>query len=619
MQLHYNDTTIQITVDDNSYRYRTIMGENELTLYFSAPEFTEIQVGTYCVFEGETYTLMVPQNFKKKGTRDFEYTLIMHSDQALLSKYKFRDTGSNRLKFSLTATPAQHVQMLVDNLNQRDQGWTVGNLIGATEKVISYNHNYCSEALQMMAEAFETEWEIQGKTIHLKKLEYNAADPLALSYGKGNGFLPGVGRMNQANTKPVEILFVQGGSRNIDKSTYGSAELLLPKNQTMTYHGRTYQVDPEGLSIRRADKALATEEEASVDLSNIYPSRTGKVTGVVTVNAEKNLYDFIDNTIPAELNFENYLIAGETMTVIFQTGMLTGKEFDAKYIHGERRFELVPQEVDGQIMPNAQYIPEAENEYSIFGISLPPAYIRNDTDRTGASWEMFREGVKYLYEHEDDRFTFMGELDPIWAKTHWTSISSKIRLGGVVLFSDTQFQPTGVSIRITGIKDFINSPESPSIELSNIPVTGTVASDLRKISENEVATETKGKNITEFVKRRYNTLVDFTDDKLKADEIVRDESLDPRMLAHDSGTPQFSIQDAKVETNVDDDPSKLTIRAGKIMSHNFYALDRTGIQELKDNNQEYDPTRSWDIPETSVQFPDTDGYFIYLKVPLAEA
>ena len=51
------------------------------------------------------------------------------------------------------------------------------------------------------------------------------------------------------------------------------------------------------------------------------------------------------------------------MTVIFQTGTLTGKEFEVKYIHepilkenGEiekagRRFEIVPQEIDGITMP----------------------------------------------------------------------------------------------------------------------------------------------------------------------------------------------------------------------------------------------------------------------------
>lgn len=618
MQLNFNNTTLEIKVSDGSYRYRAIMGENELTVYFSSTEFLEIPVGAFCIFEGETYTLMAPENFKKYGTRHFDYTLIMHSDQALLSKYKFRDTTSKRLKFSLTATPAQHVQMLVDNLNQRDAGWTVGELIGATEKVISYNHYYCDEALQRMAEAFETEWEIQGKTIHLKKLEYNAADPLALSYGKGNGFLPGVGRMTQTNTRPVEILFVQGGSRNIDKSTYGATELLLPKNQVIAYKGRTYQTDAEGLTIRRADKPLVTEEEASIDLSNIYPSRTGTVTGVVTVNAEKNLYDFTDTTIPEDINFENYLIAGETMTVIFQKGMLTGKEFDAKYIHADKRFELVPQEVDGEAMPNAQYKPAIGDTYSIYGISLPPAYIQNDADMTGAAWEMLREGVKYLSENEDERFTFTGELDPIWAKTNWSTIGSKIKLGGVVLFSDNQFQQTGVSVRITGIKDFINSPESPLIELSNIPVKGTIASDIRKISENEVATEKKGKDIEEFVKRKYNTLVDFRDDKLKADEIVRTESLDPRMLAHDSGTPQFSIQDAQVETNIQGDFNKIAIRPGKIISHNFYARDRITIQELKDSHQPYDPTRSWDIPETNVTLPDSSGYFIYLKVPLAE-
>ena len=34
-------------VDDTSYRYKAIMGENSLNLKFSLPEFVEIEVDSY--------------------------------------------------------------------------------------------------------------------------------------------------------------------------------------------------------------------------------------------------------------------------------------------------------------------------------------------------------------------------------------------------------------------------------------------------------------------------------------------------------------------------------------------------------------------------------------------
>ena len=39
----------------------------------------------------------------------------------------------------------------------------------------------------------------------------------------------------------------------------------------------------------------------------------------------KNFYDIIDNSIPAELNFNDYIIEGETATISFQKGNARGR------------------------------------------------------------------------------------------------------------------------------------------------------------------------------------------------------------------------------------------------------------------------------------------------------
>ena len=78
----------------------------------------------------------------------------------------------------------------------------------------------------------------------------------------------------------------------------------------------------------------------------------------------------------------DYIIEGETATISFQKGMLAGddKQFEFKYNHSERRFELVPQEIDGVTMPNETFKPAVGDTYAIFGIMLPDAYICNNTD-----------------------------------------------------------------------------------------------------------------------------------------------------------------------------------------------------------------------------------------------
>ena len=516
MILYSDDKEIKIEVKDESYSYEAVMGEDTLTLYFSYPGYLEIPVGSWCDFYGKRYFLKKDSNLKKNGERNFEYTLILETGRADAAMWKVRHTVDNSIKFSYTAKAHEHLRLLVENLNRRGTGWKVGDCIEGTEKVINYSHTYILDALNQLAELYETEWQIteetvdgkQIKTVHLRKVEYNKDNPLKLSYGKGHGFKVGVGR--ESGDIPPEIILVETTDRNIDYSTYGAKNLLLPKSKTLVYEGRTYKTDADGTCVMRVDKELTTAKEDSLDCTEIYPSRVGTVSVVFEVNKENNFYDFVDEDIPKELNFEDCLIAGENMTVIFQTGMLTGKEFEVKYIHEEkdkkagRRFEIVPQEIDGITMPEPEvWRPKAGDTYAVFGIQLPNAYICNDTTQTGASWEVFKEAAKYLYEHEDRKFTFTGTLDGIWAKKRWLQIGGKIKLGGYVDFSDTQFHPEGSLIRMIGIKRFVNNPYSPEIELSNEPVSTSVSSDLNKIETNEVTVDSKYKDALQFTKRRF--------------------------------------------------------------------------------------------------------------------
>jgi len=510
------EVLLDIPVDDDSYRYRAIAQAKKVELRYSLVDHVELPTGTYIEYQGERYTLWYPSDFKKEGTRVFDYTVTFGGNEEILKKYKYKLLSDKpyKLKFVMTATPRMFVELLVDNLNLYDSGWTVGTVIEAPEKLLSFNHEKCWAVLGRLAEEFDTEFEIVGKTINLRKVEYYKDAPLKLSYGKGNGFLPGVGRANQGDNLPVEILYVQGGERNIDYSAYGSQTLLLPKSQELSYQGRRYKTDKDGMYVTRADKPLSSYNEDSYDASDIYPSRVGTVSetdtepGEDTDGNDVTFYDFYDSSIPDNLNFEDCLIAGQTMTVIFQTGRLAGREFDVKYVHDGRKFEIVSSEQDGMTLPNASLYPEVGDKYAVFNISLPTAYVCDNATKTGASWEMFREAVRCLYEREERQFTFGGELDGIWAKKNWLAIGAKLVPGGYVDFSDPQFQPNGILIRITGVRDYINRPHSPELELSNTPVGGFLSDELGKLESEEVVNDKRYKEALQFTKRRYRDAIE---------------------------------------------------------------------------------------------------------------
>ena len=516
------ETLLDVMPDDNSYRHRAIMGDNVLTLYFSLPEHVEIPVGAYCEHDGERYTLMHPESLKMHHTRHFEYTVELVAEQGKMSIWKFRNTVDGRLRFSLTAKPHEHLQMLVDNLNRRDSGWTLGTCIDSPERVVNYDHAFCRDALAMIAKEFGTEYEIVGKRISLGAVEHDRANALPLSYGKGNGFVSGVARTNSEDSVPTEILYVQGGERNIDRSKYGASTLHLPVNAAIAYDGahfegetgydatraRRYRTDEKGFSVQRADRPLSSMAEDSVDLTDIYPSRVGTVGEVITANEKNHFYDFTDPTIPATLDFEQCLIAGEKMTVIFQSGMLSGREFEVKYAHAAsgkkaRRFEIVPQEIDGMTMPGGVFVPRVGDKYAVFHCMLPQAYINDTATRSGAEWDLLRKAVQHLYTHEMAKFAFTGTLDGIWAKRNWENVGERLRIGAFILFSDKQFQPEGVAVRIVGIKDYINTPHSPEIELSNAPVAVSFSTTLKTLESAAVAVEEKHREALQYSDRRF--------------------------------------------------------------------------------------------------------------------
>lgn len=395
--------------------------------------------------------------------------------------------------------------------------------------------------------------------------------------------------------------------------------------------------DAEGYSIRQ-DVPLKSATEDSLDLSHVYPQWEHVITKVVeTKGGHWDIYaentEQYPNNSPDSLNYNACRIQGESASVMFQSGILAGKEFEIQqsetslsgYDHKTKKFELVSQDINGQSMPNKNFAPVVGNTFRVFGVSLPDTYICDNNTQSGASWDMFREAAKYLYENSEQKFTFTGELDGIWAKKDWLNIGGRIKLGAYILFSDPQFQPEGIGIRIVGIKDFINNPHSPEIELSNSVVGSSIMSDIRKIESNEVVTETLHKDALQFSKRRYR-------DAVETMEMLNGALLDNfsgainpitvktmSMLIGDESL-QFRFVDNKTTPNVVthnvsyDKTTKILTCSSGIIQHMTL-----GIVTISSEHQasEY---KFWTLPtfNTSVLTDPAKRYYLYAKVSKQE-
>lgn len=668
MTIHYIHPTLgtekelDVALTEGSYRYRSLMGEHVVYLYFALSEFVDIPTGAWIEYQGVRYELMTAAEFVKNNTQYFEYTLIMQSAQERLKRYVFRriflDSYGNpseyspRIKFSYTAKPIDHLKMLVNNLNYREleEGWSVGNCIDAVEKTITYNAANCFEALAQIAEEFETEWEIIDTVIHLGKVEYSKDTPLGLSYGKGNGLKPGLGRVNYSDSLPIERLFVQGGTQNIDVHQYGEETLMLPPYYQLGYDGERFS-DEDGYdsnkgrmyrakdmqTITRYPDTVKTGVEGCLDCSHIFPQRVGTVTAV-----EKMVdgWNFWDSTIPDNLDYSepDIRIAGEQAVVTFQSGRLAGREFEivqtktriTGYIHNDEehlndpdkkrgRFKLISDTIDGQEMPSDTFKPEVGDRYVVFNICMPQAYISDNNSHSGASWDMYREAIKYLYENEYPKFTFTGELDGNWARAKWAEVGGKIKPGGYVLYSDTQFITEGTLVRITGVKEYLHRPYSPEIDLSNAPVRGNLKTTIDKIDQNETKTEEDTRQVVQYTKRNFRQ-VQETVGMLEGNLENFTESINPTsmnaMLAYLGDTTlQYRFinnrtdkEEISAPVSYDNVNKILTVEAS-IIQH-MTLPNTTDIRPKSADNYWF-----WNMATfTSGVLDDNKAYYLYAKV-----
>lgn len=476
-----------------------------------------------------TFYLTDQPKITKISSNNYTCEMVFKTDEYRLAFYRFKD-ADGRITFSLTMRPQEYLEMIVGLLNSKDSGWTVGEypqpneLQQKVERTASFDRNTCREALKMIADIFNTEFEIVGKKISLKKVVYYENDPYNIRYGEKKGLLSEI-VVNSAGTQMVEILFAHGGTRNIDASANGGiSHLLLPKNYSIWYNGtdfqyppifipqnppagyREYSTDKDGTFIKRTDVETLSGYEDTYVSEDIYPHRIGEVTHAIVVNAASDRYDFRDATIPSNLDFSKYRIDGETVKIKFESGKLAGREFDivqnnsrtngvTGYTHSDanysindnninnnnRRFRLVAIQEDGQTFPNQTICMEKGDLYAVFGIRMPSQYIADNTNKTGASWDLFREAAEYLYDKENGEVTVQMKLDPVYSTDQWSVyMEDYVKIGAFYLLKDDEIVGEDLKVRVLGIKQNLFYKEKVELFLSNTYLRKNYRSEIDK-------------------------------------------------------------------------------------------------------------------------------------------
>jgi hypothetical protein len=109
----------------------------------------------------------------------------------------------------------------------------------------------------------------------------------------------------------------------------------------------------------------------------------------------------------------------------------------------------------------------------------------------------------------------------------------------------------------------------------------TVAKLERSVQAAKIDQVNQNRGNEQTTREVKNEIIDPVDEKLRADKIIRRRSIDPVMLSDDAGMPQFSIEAAIAEPDIEGNPNKIRINPGAIISHNYYAVDRKTIKTIK--------------------------------------
>lgn len=627
---------IDVPLERESFQESAVMSSPKMVLKFVLGEYLEIPLMSYAEWRGQRYLLWRASDITKQSSREYHYSVSLFGYAEMLKgiKYKLLSDAdrSAKVKFPLVGKPILFLEVLVANLNKVDSGWRLGSVLDATEKTIAFNHEDCYSALGRLAEEFKTEWHIDGKTISLGKISSNEGAPILLSYGKGNGVKAGMEIVSDGDKLPIGRLYVQGGERNIDPSTYGVRTLLLPKSASLDYKGEIYRTDSKGEYVYLSDVTVGRRED-SYDGTEIHPKRIGAISRVETIpkkdDAGKSYldYDIIDSSIPASLDYSKCRIAGEKAFITFQSGKLAGQSFDIEasndilsgYIHSDRRFRLVRSERDGYMMPEpTTFYPSVGDKYIVFGVSMPSAYISDDATKTGASWDMFREAVKYFHEERKPKVSYNAELDGIYAQRNWGAIGAKLVVGGYVRLTDA---PMGVDelIRITSIRTDLDAPYKPKITLSNSVVSSSISSSLAKLEAEQVVRRYEANEDKEDLRRSLASALRAAKDLEgvlgnRFDSRISPLAIHTMQLIAGDPSLQFVFVESKTSTkrvrhvvNYDADREILTIQSG-VIRHLSIGVS---VVSAPRSPQDY---KHWSIPKLDYAVRNDEGLlYVYAK------
>ena len=437
---------------DSSSRWTEEVGtEFVVTVNFTTWEFFVLSVGDYVEISGKRFSIKKEYRPKKTDTQKYTYNISFYGREHDMQDLLFcrLNQGEDDLEsvFAYDGTPMEMLEKLVANMNRNTDGvtWRAGQAVTGDRKTINFNGLFCWDAAGEIAGAWETEWWLDGEYLNIGKCEHG--ERVTLGYMKG--LKTGLTQNENSNSiKWFTRLIPVGSTKNIDPSKYGYTHLQLPSRDK--YIDLNTQL---GLKEHR--------EEAAFE--DIFPHRLGTVSSVRseeqtnTDGEEYTVYYIKDKDLP--FNPDEYMISEEVIHITFESGDLSGREFECNWHNGTQEFEIINTYPDENTqIPGGNIIPQAGDTYILTNIRMPDEYYP-------IAEEQYKQAVdSFLTEYSKDISIYSGDTDYI----HVDKNSVPLSLGQRVRLEDAQYFENGyIDTRITRIERKLGNLSEASIDCSS--------------------------------------------------------------------------------------------------------------------------------------------------------
>lgn len=429
----YNTVVVRAVVDpdDKSTQDRGIMRGDTVNLNFTSPNEIYFGVGDYCTIYGTEYRINRDVQYDKIADRNFSYNITLEGPYHKLSRVQYLTFNAfNQLaegKFTLRGTPADFVDLVVRNMNERfpHDEWEAGFVLPGDYMDIDFDGENCLQVMSKLATNYKTEFLIDGNKISLIKTQ--VATGVTLEYGKGQALLS-LGRQNQDNnTNRITRLYAYGSDKNLGSNYRNGAPRLRMA---------------DSLYIERNANAYGVYEATVVfDGTNgnpeIYPHRTGTISSVT------DIHTFADDSIGFDLNDPAIEMPGVPAKITFNTGLLTGETFSIASFDAATKTFVINPNTDSQTnpLPTADFKPAIGDQYVITDIIMPVSYL-NDAEAA-----LKTAAEQYLAQNGATKVSYTPGCNPLWFKSTGTELElgKSYRLFSTIPAIDLQLRVMGYS------------------------------------------------------------------------------------------------------------------------------------------------------------------------------